>query len=497
MKKTILASMLAVMMATPAFAAESTDIVIIGSGGAGLSSAITATEKGAKVIVLEKMAYFGGNSNRSEGEMNAAGTKQQKAHGITDDTPERFAADTIRGGHGLNDPALVKALTENAASAEEWLLDLGAHFCHRMGRGGGQTRARGHGPCDGSPVGIEIMRVLGERADKDHIDMRLNNRVTKILMKNGKVSGVQVKTPKGMETINAKAVIIATGGFGANEAMKKKYLRFPGVDGLAQTGKTGDGIQMAWKAGAAEDGVEVQASYRPGPKGVGTTNQVAASAKQPHLWLNPEGDRFVDETVMLEWPFAGNALERNGGKMWVVYDQATLDYMKNEGIDLGVGVMVPVATKLTKFDSEWDAAEKAGWAKKANTLDELAKMTGMHADVLKKNVAEYNHWADIRHDGLFAKNPKYIRHVNKAPYYAIQLVATSLGTLGGIKIDDKWEVVRKDDSPIKGLYAAGNDAGGMYGDSYDLLMAGSTIAWAVNGGRIAAENAVKYIGLKK
>lgn len=87
--------------------------------------------------------------------------------------------------------------------------------------------------------------------------------------------------------------------------------------------------------------------------------------------------------------------------------------------------------------------------------------------------------------------------MNKAPYYAIQLVATSLGTLGGIKIDDKWEVVRKDDSPIKGLYAAGNDAGGMYGDSYDLLMAGSTIAWAVNGGRIAAENAVKYIGLKK
>ena len=80
MKKTILASMLAVMMATPAFAAESTDIVIIGSGGAGLSSAITATEKGAKVIVLEKMAYFGGNSNRSEGGMNAAGTKQHRNH---------------------------------------------------------------------------------------------------------------------------------------------------------------------------------------------------------------------------------------------------------------------------------------------------------------------------------------------------------------------------------------------------------------------------------
>ena len=190
MKKTILASMLAVMMATPAFAAESTDIVIIGSGGAGLSSAITATEKGAKVIVLEKMAYFGGNSNRSEGGMNAAGTKQQIADGVTDDSPAIFYADTMKGGHNLNNPALLKTLTENAAGAEEWLLSLGAKFCHRMGRGGGQTKARGHGPCDGSPVGIELMRVLGERADKDHIDMRLNNRVTKIIMKNGKENGI-------------------------------------------------------------------------------------------------------------------------------------------------------------------------------------------------------------------------------------------------------------------------------------------------------------------
>ena len=156
--------------------------------------------------------------------------------------------------------------------------------------------------------------------------------------------------------------------------------------------------------------------------------------------------------------------------------------------------MVPVGTRLTKFDAEWADAEKAGWARKAATLDELAAKTGMDAETLKLNVEEYNGYAAVRHDGLFAKNAKYVRPVSKTPFYAIQLVATSLGTLGGIKIDDKWEVVRPDGTPVKGLYAAGNDAGGMYGDSYDLLMAGSTIAWAVNGGRIAAENAVKYIG---
>lgn len=494
--KTIIAATLAAACVLPAQAADktmSTDIVVLGAGCGGTSASVAAQELGAKVILLEKQGITGGTCKFSEGIM-AVESKMQRDwnYGLTkDDAFQRI----MRYGHWRGNGRVVRAFVEKTASTIDWMQGNGVKFEKLFSN---------------YPDGLYTWHIYEGRGAgwlakyqdkfvKNGGTLLLNTPATDLIQgSDGVVRGVIAKNKEGDKiTINAKAVIIATGGFGANEAMKKKYLRFPGVDGLAQTGKTGDGIQMAWKAGAAEDGVEVQASYRPGPKGVGTTNQVAASAKQPHLWLNPEGDRFVDETVMLEWPFAGNALERNGGKMWVVYDQATLDYMKNEGIDLGVGVMVPVATKLTKFDSEWDAAEKAGWAKKANTLDELAKMTGMHADVLKKNVAEYNHWADIRHDGLFAKNPKYIRHVNKAPYYAIQLVATSLGTLGGIKIDDKWEVVRKDDSPIKGLYAAGNDAGGMYDDSYDLLMAGSTIAWAVNGGRIAAENAVKYIGLKK
>ena len=179
--------------------------------------------------------------------------------------------------------------------------------------------------------------------------------------------------------------------------------------------------------------------------------------------------------------------------MWVVYDQKTLNYMvKEKGIDLGVGVMVPVTTKLTNFEKEWPAAEKAGWAVKASSLKELAKKTGMDLETLKASVKEYNGFATVRHDGEFAKAPEYLRAVEKAPYYAIKMVATSLGTLGGIKSNEHFQVVKQDGTPIPGLYCAGNDVGGMYGDSYDLLMAGSTIAWAVNSGRIAAENAVKY-----
>ena len=466
MKKTILASMLAVMMATPAFAAESTDIVIIGSGGAGLSSAITATEKGAKVIVLEKMAYFGGNSNRSEGEMNAAGTKQQKAHGITDDTPERFAADTIRGGHGLNDPALVKALTENAASAEEWLLDLGAHFCHRMGRGGGQTRARGHGPCDGSPVGIEIMRVLGERADKDHIDRRLNNRVTKILMKNGKVSGVQVKTPKGMETINAKAVILATGGFGANHKMVEKYR--PELKGFSTTnhpGATGDGIILAQQVGAGLTDIEQIQIHPTVIKKNGALISESMRARGGFL-LNKNGKRFTNELLTRD-VVSANELKQPGGIAYLVIDNSI--YSKNK-----------MAQNYT--------AEKL--MTKCDTIADVAKLIGVDEKVVQASFDQYHKAFDNKKDDLFGR-PEMLIRMDQAPYFVAEVTPGIHHTMGGVKIDPQAEVLTPEKKPIPGLFAAGEVTGGVHGGN---RIGGNAVADIITFGRISANSALKYIG---
>ena len=466
MKKTILASMLAVMMATPAFAAESTDIVIIGSGGAGLSSAITATEKGGKVIVLEKMAYFGGNSNRSEGEMNAAGTKQQKAHGITDDTPERFVADTIRGGHGLNDPALVKALTENAASAEEWLLDLGAHFCHRMGRGGGQTRARGHGPCDGSPVGIEIMRVLGERADKDHIDMRLNNRVTKILMKNGKVSGVQVKTPKGMETINAKAVILATGGFGANHKMVEKYR--PELKGFSTTnhpGATGDGIILAQQVGAGLTDIEQIQIHPTVIKKNGALISESMRARGGFL-LNKNGKRFTNELLTRD-VVSANELKQPGGIAYLVIDNSI--YSKNK-----------MAQNYT--------AEKL--MTKCDTIADVAKLIGVDEKVVQASFDQYHKAFDNKKDDLFGR-PEMLIRMDQAPYFVAEVTPGIHHTMGGVKIDPQAEVLTPEKKPIPGLFAAGEVTGGVHGGN---RIGGNAVADIITFGRISANSALKYIG---
>ena len=466
MKKTILASMLAVMMATPAFAAESTDIVIIGSGGAGLSSAITATEKGAKVIVLEKMAYFGGNSNRSEGEMNAAGTKQQKAHGILDDTPERFAADTIRGGHGLNDPALVKALTENAASAEEWLLDLGAHFCHRMGRGGGQTRARGHGPCDGSPVGIEIMRVLGERADKDHIDMRLNNRVTKILMKNGKVAGVQVKTPKGMETINAKSVILATGGFGANHKMVEKYR--PELKGFSTTnhpGATGDGIVLAQQVGAGLTDIEQIQIHPTVIKKNGALISESMRARGGFL-LNKNGKRFTNELLTRD-VVSANELKQPGGIAYLVIDNSI--YSKNK-----------MAQNYT--------AEKL--MTKCDTIADVAKLIGVDPKVVQASFDQYHKAFDNKKDDLFGR-PEMLIRMDQAPYFVAEVTPGIHHTMGGVKIDPQAEVLTPEKKPIPGLFAAGEVTGGVHGGN---RIGGNAVADIITFGRISANSALKYFG---
>jgi fumarate reductase flavoprotein subunit len=465
MKKTLLATAITLSFAGCAFA-ESADIVVIGSGGAGLTSALTAKAAGAKVIVLERMVYWGGNTNRSEGGMNAAGTKQQKEHGILDDGPDVHFMDTMRGGHYKNDPQLLHTLSLNAAAAEEWLLSIGANFCHRMGRGGGQTRARGHGPCDGGPVGVELMRVLNNQVKEQNIERRNNSTVTKILMKNGKVVGVQGKSRGKTFKIDAKAVILATGGFGANHKMVESYR--PELKGFSTTnhpGATGDGIKLATAVGAALTDIKEIQIHPTVIKRDGALISESLRARGGIL-LNKQGKRFTNELLTRD-VVSQNELKQTDGIGYLIVDSSI--YKKN---------------KLTQ------GYHKNGYMTECQTLDDIAKLIGAPAGNVKAAFEQY--WAayDNKKDDLFGR-PEMVIRMDQGPWYVAEVTPGIHHTMGGVKIDTKAEVISTKGKPIPGLFAAGEVTGGVHGGN---RIGGNAVADIITYGRIAGQSASKYVG---
>ena len=295
--KTALALTLSAVL-LPLHAAEKTydtDIVVIGAGAAGTAAAWAAAEKGFKVIELEKQAVFGGTGKYSEG-IFAVESRLQRDWNYALTKDEAFQK-IMNYGHWRGNAKMVRAFVNKSADTIDWMINNGVKF----------EKLYSNYPNGIYSWHIYEGRGMGwisnfQQKFKDKGQTLLVNTWGEELIqdKNGRVIGVKATNKDGDKiTINARATIIATGGFFDNKEMREKYLRFPNADGLAQAGKTGDGIRMAWAVGGGKEGTEVQASYRPGPRGVPTTNQVSATAKQPHLWLTPKGDRFCDDVRRL------------------------------------------------------------------------------------------------------------------------------------------------------------------------------------------------------
>jgi fumarate reductase flavoprotein subunit len=349
-------------------------------------------------------------------------------------------------------------------------------------------------------LGGVAINVLVANAVKKGVEVRYETTVKHLLREgNGPVAGAVVEDKTGKQIkVQAKGVIIATGGYPNNKEWIKKYSGFDlevTLFLLGRCNKTGEGIQMAWEAGAAEEGVGVIHLNIGSPPKIGARSHIWGAVGQPTLWVNRDGVRFCDETIVENIAYAGNAMaKQKGGYVFRIFDEETkIQLAENGGI--GVGMYVPSRTPLTYLDTKIKAAveEKNPFIFVADTLDELANKMGIDRAIFKKTVEEYNRFCEKGHDDQFAKDPEYLRPVKTPRFYAFKCYMNFLGTLGGIKINEKTEVLDKDDEVIPGLYAVGNDAGGLYGDSYDVIASGASSGFALNSGRISGENALKYI----
>lgn len=492
--KTVLSMLMVLLLCAPAYAEKemNADIAIVGAGAAGTAAGLEAVLGGAKVIMLEKQANYGGTGNFAEG-LFAADSKLQDRVGIQVTKDEAFKY-MIEYSHWLANPLLIRAFVDKSNETIDWLMDQGVKFEFVAA-----TNPGGHMTwhvVDG--LAKNMIKILQEKYQGMGGQLLLETPAKSLIKKDGRIVGVIAQDKSG-ETIrvNAKAVIVATGGYANNKEMLEKYYpQFPDIQFIGNIGKDGDGIRMAWEAGAAQEGLGIMQTYRLGIPGYGLRSHMNAAYVQPVLFVDKRGKRFMDESLTTNWPLAGNAGIKAGGFAYSIFDSEVLESYKTVGIPAPAGgQFMPAWTKLTNFDEEFkkELEKKRGYVFIADSIEDLAKQTGMHPKVLAETIEENNRFAATHKDPVFNKDPKFLRTISKPPFYAFKLQPRSLGTIGGVKINEKIEAVDKNGDPIPGLYVAGSDAGGLYGDTYDLEMAGSTLGFAVNSGRIAAENAVKYM----
>ncbi len=441
----------------------SCDIVIVGAGGAGLCASVQAASQGAKVIVLEKMAIVGGNTNYATGGLNASQTAVQEKLGIRDSN-DIFFADTMKGGKNVNNPALVHTLVDRSAETVDWLIGLGANLSD-VGKMGGSTNKRTHRPQGGGAVGGHLVKVLAQAAKNAGVDIRLETRAVEILNQEGKAAGVKVSSPAGSYMIHAKAVIIATGGFGANSELVVSYKS--NLDGFGTTnhpGAKGDAISLVKPFDAAFVDME-QIQTHPTVVPVKNTMITEAVRGNGAIVVNRSGKRFESELVTRDIMSAA-ILKQTGKTAFIVFDQGVRDSL-----------------------SAIETYAKKGLLVQAETVEKLGIALGIDPDALAETLARYNTWVDEGKDSDFGRKD-LSRKLAASPFYAVEVGPAVHHTMGGVKINTQAQVLNRSGNAIPGLFAAGEVTGGVHGAN---RLGGNAVADITVFGRIAGNSAVAYI----
>ena len=488
------------------------DVVVIGAGGAGMTAAMTAADAGQKVVILESQAMVGGNSARATGGMNAAKTVYQdenefdQAAGVEKtlataaekyadnetitalaktvseqwaayqanptgyfDSVELMELDTMVGGKGINDPKLVETLCEGTADAIDWLDENGITL-HNVSSFGGASVKRIHRPVNEEgkvvSVGAYMIPLLQENCEKRGIDIVLNTTVDTILTDaNGAAVGVSGTDKDGNTVVvNAKSVILATGGFGANLDMVTQYK--PELAGFMTTnaaGAQGQGIEMATAIGAGTvdmDQIQIHPTVEANTAALITEGLRGDGA----ILVNANGERFVDEVGTRDVVSAAE-IAQPGSYSWLIVDQAMAD-----------------------ASSVIQGYIKKGYTKTGATYEELAKELDVDPATFANTMETWNSYVEAKNDPDFGRT-SFANPLNNGPYYAIKVTAGVHHTMGGVTINSATEVLKEDGTVIPGLFAAGEVTGGVHGAN---RLGGTAVADFVVFGRIAGESAANY-----
>ena len=488
------------------------DVVVVGAGGAGMTAAITAAGEGKTVVILESQSMVGGNSVRATGGMNAGKTVYQDENEFGEsagvektlktaaekyadnetitalaktvseqwaayqanptgyfDSVELMELDTMIGGKGINDPELVETLCANSADAIDWLDEHGITL-HNVSSFGGASVKRIHRPVNAEgktvSVGSYMIPLLQENCEKAGVKMMLDTTATEILTDaNGAAVGVKATGASGETvTVNAKAVVLATGGFGANLDMVVKYK--PELKGFMTTnapGIQGQGIEMAEAIGAATvdmDQIQIHPTVEANTAALITEGLRGDGA----ILINEEGQRFIDEVGTRDVVSAAE-IAQTGSYSWLVVDQAMAD-----------------------ASSVIQGYIKKGYTVTGATYEELGKAMGVDAAAFAETMEKWNGYVEAKNDPDFGRT-SFANPLNTAPYYAVKVTAGVHHTMGGLKINANTEVLNEKGEVIPGLFAAGEVTGGVHGAN---RLGGNAVADFTVFGRIAGAAASDY-----
>ena len=488
------------------------DVVVVGAGGAGMTAAITAAAEGKSVVILESQSMVGGNSVRATGGMNAGKTVYQDENEFGEsagvektlktaaekyadnetitalaktvseqwaayqanptgyfDSVELMELDTMIGGKGINDPELVETLCANSADAIDWLDEHGITL-HNVSSFGGASVKRIHRPVNAEgktvSVGSYMIPLLQENCEKAGVKMMLDTTATEILTDaNGAAAGIKATGSTGETvTVNAKAVVLTTGGFGANLDMVVKYK--PELKGFMTTnaaGIQGQGIEMAEAIGAATvdmDQIQIHPTVEANTAALITEGLRGDGA----VLINAEGKRFIDEVGTRDVVSAAE-IAQTGSYSWLVVDQAMVD-----------------------ASSVIQGYIKKGYTVTGATYEELGKAMGVDAAAFAETMEKWNGYVEAKNDPDFGRT-SFANPLNTAPYYAVKVTAGVHHTMGGLKINANTEVLNEKGEVIPGLFAAGEVTGGVHGAN---RLGGNAVADFTVFGRIAGAAASDY-----